>query len=133
MRYKKNSLKLFSLLLVLSLISCSSNKQDIEGTTRFSTIESDSNSYKYHEVNHNDTLWSISDRYYRNPLLWPDIYEKNQDKIYDADLILPGQRLIIYKQISPDDYRKAVGHAKSRGLWVVGYREESDINFLENN
>ena len=133
MRYKKNSLKLFSLLLVLSLISCSSNKQDIEGTTRFSTIESDSNSYKYHEVNHNDTLWSISDRYYRNPLLWPDIYEKNQDKIYDADLILPGQRLIIYKQISPDDYRRAVGHAKSRGLWVVGYREESDINFLENN
>ena len=133
MRYKKNSLKLFSLLLVLSLISCSSNKQDIEGTTRFSTIESDSNSYKYHEVNYNDTLWSISDRYYRNPLLWPDIYEKNQDIIYDADLILPGQRLIIYKQISPDDYRKAVDHAKSRGLWVVGYREESDINFLENN
>ena len=133
MRYKKNSLKLFSLLLVLSLISCSSNKQDIEGTTRFSTIESDSNSYKYHEVNYNDTLWSISDRYYRNPLLWPDIYKKNQDIIYDADLILPGQRLIIYKQISPDDYRKAVDHAKSRGSWVVGYREESDINFLENN
>ena len=133
MRYKKNSLKLFSLLLISSLISCSSNTQDIEGTIRFSTIESDSNSYKYHEVNYGDTLWSISNRYYRNPLLWPDIYKKNQDKIYDADLILPGQRLIIYKQISPNDYRKAIGHAKSRGLWVVGYREESDINFLENN
>ena len=133
MSYKKNSLKLFSLLLISSLISCSSNIQDIEGTTRFSTIESDSNSYEYHEVNYDDTLWSISYRYYRNPLLWPDIYKKNQEKIYDADLILPGQRLIIYKQISPKDYRKAIGHAKSRGSWVVGYREESDINFLENN
>ena len=133
MRYKKNSLKLFSLLLISSLISCSSNIQDIEGTTRFSTIESNSNSYEYHEVNYDDTLWSISYRYYRNPLLWPDIYKKNQEKIYDADLILPGQRLIIYKQISPKDYRKAIGHAKSRGSWVVGYREESDINFLENN
>jgi len=69
MRCKKNSLKLFSLLLISLLISCSSNIQDIEGTTRFSTIESDSNSYKYHEVNYGDTLWSISDRYYRNPLL----------------------------------------------------------------
>ena len=133
MSYKKNSLKLFSLLLISSLISCSSNIQDIEGTTRFSTIESDSNSYEYYEVNYDDTLWSISYRYYRNPLLWPDIYKKNQEKIYDADLILPGQRLIIYKQISPKDYRKAIGHAKSRGSWVVGYREESDINFLENN
>ena len=133
MSYKKNSLKLFSLLLISSLISCSSNIQDIEGTTRFSTIESDSNSYEYYAVNYDDTLWSISYRYYRNPLLWPDIYKKNQEKIYDADLILPGQRLIIYKQISPSDYRKAIGHAKSRGSWVVGYREESDINFLENN
>ena len=133
MSYKKNSLKLFSLLLISSLISCSSNIQDIEGTTRFSTIESDSNSYEYYAVNYDDTLWSISYRYYRNPLLWPDIYKKNQEKIYDADLILPGQRLIIYKQISPKDYRKAIGHAKSRGSWVVGYREESDINFLENN
>jgi len=133
MRYKKNSLKLFSLLLISSLISCSSNIQDIEGTTRFSTIESDSNSYEYHEVNYGDTLWSISNRYYRNPLLWPDVYKKNQEKIYDADLILPGQRLIIYEQISPKDYRKAIDHAKSRGSWVVGYREESDINFLENN
>ena len=133
MSYKKNSLKLFSLLLISSLISCSSNIQDIEGTTRFSTIESDSNSYEYHEVNYDDTLWSISYRYYRNPLLWPDIYKKNQEKIYDADLILPGQRLIIYKQISPSDYRKAIGHAKSRGSWVVRYLEESDINYLENN
>ncbi len=133
MRYKKNSLKLFSLLLISSLISCSSNTQDIEGTTRFSSIESVSNSYKYHEVNYGDTLWSISHRYYRNPLLWPDIYKNNQDKIYDADLILPGQRLIIYEQISPNDYRKAIGHAKLRGLWVLGYREGSDIKFLENN
>ena len=59
--------------------------------------------------------------------------KKNQNKIYDADLILPGQSLIIHKNISDRSREKAREYAKTRGLWVVGYREESDIIFLEND
>ena len=50
-----------------------------------------------------------------------------------ADLILPGQKIIIHKNISPTAKERAQTYAKNRGLWVVGYREESDIKFLENN
>ena len=68
----------------------------------------------------------ITTRYYGQ------IYSKNnKERIYDADLILPGQSLIIYQLISDESKSKARYHAKTRGLWVVGYREESDISFLE--
>ena len=80
-----------------------------------------------------DTLWSISYEYYDDSLLWPDIFKNNKERIYDADLILPGQSLIIYQLISDESKSKARYHAKTRGLWVVGYREESDISFLESD
>ena len=67
-----------------------------------------------------------------DPLLWPNIFKNNKDRIYDADLILPGQSLIINQNISATSKNKARTYAKTRGLWVVGYREESDIMFLEN-
>lgn len=133
MSIKKNSFRIFSLSCFLLISSCASNVAVIEGSSKFSTIQPNQNAYGYHTVEYGDSLWSISSTYYGNPFYWPNIYKNNIDKIYDADLILPGQSIIIHENISPSAKGKALSHAKNRGLWVVGYQEESDIEFLENN
>ena len=133
MNIKKNSFKIFSLSCFLLISSCSSNVANIEGSSNFSTIQADLTIHEYHTVEYGDSLWSIASMYYGNPFYWPNIYKNNTDKIYDADLILPGQSIIIYSNISEESKRKAQAHALSRGLWVVGYKEEVDIKFLEIN
>ena len=134
MNFKKNIFKIISLFIVTStIVSCTSKSVDIQGTTKFSTMIEDENTYRYHTVVFGDSLWSISAKYYNDPFLWPNIFKNNQNIIYDADLILPGQSLIMYEKISDGSRKKAREYAKSRGLWVVGYREESDITFLEND
>ena len=133
MSIKKNSFKIFSFSCFLLISSCSSNVANIEGTSNFSTIQTDLNIDEYHTVKYGDSLWSIALMHYGNPFYWPNIYKNNTDKIYDADLILQGQSIIIHKNISLVAKKRAETYAKNRGLWVVGYREESDIKFLENN
>ena len=132
MTLKKNSFKLFSIVYLMFISSCSSNLAQIEGTTSFSSIQKSKNINYYHEVEYGDTLWDISTSHYNTPLLWPIIFKNNVDIIYDADLILPGQSIIIDQNISRELYLKAKSYAEQRGLWVLGYREESDIEFLEN-
>lgn len=44
-----------------------------------------------HNVVPRDTLWWISDKWYKDPVLWPSIYEINKAEIKDPDLIFPGQ------------------------------------------
>ncbi len=132
MTLKKNSFKLFSIVYLMFISSCSSNLAQIEGTTSFSSIQNSKNINYYHEVEYGDTLWDISKSHYNTPLLWPIIFKNNVDIIYDADLILPGQSIIIDQNISRELYLKAKSYAEQRGLWVLGYREESDIEFLEN-
>ena len=134
MNFKKNIFKIISLFIVtFAIVSCTSKSVDIQGTTKFSTMSEDENTYRYHTVVFGDSLWSISAKHYNDPFLWPNIFKNNQNIIYDADLILPGQSLIIYEKISDESRKKAREYAKNRGLWVVGYREESDITFLEND
>ena len=132
MTLKKNSFKLFSIVYLMFISSCSSNLAQIEGTSSFSSIQKSKNINYYHEVVYGDTLWDISKSHYNTPLLWPIIFKNNVDIIYDADLILPGQSIIIDQNISRELYLKAKSYAEQRGLWVLGYREESDIEFLEN-
>ena len=132
MTLKKNSFKLFSLINLIFVSSCSSNIASIEGSSKFSSMQEGDIYYNYHTVEYGDTLWDISKSYYDTPLLWPDIFKNNVSIIYDADLILPGQSIIIEQNISREAKLVARSHAKNRGLWVLGYREESDIEFLEN-
>lgn len=134
MSFKKNIFKIISFFIVfLFIASCTSKSNEIQGTTNFSTMKEVENPYQYYTVVYGDSLWSISAEYYNDPLVWPNIFKNNQNIIYDADLILPGQSLIMYEKISNGSRNKAREYAKTRGLWVVGYREESDIIFLEND
>ena len=62
-----------------------------------------------HTVIPRDTLWWISDKWYKDPVLWPSIYEINKMEIKDPDLIFPGQKFDIpalvgsTKNLSPED------------------------------
>jgi len=62
-----------------------------------------------HTVIRKDTLWWISDKWYKDPVLWPSIYEINKTEIRDPDRIFPGQKFDIpaltgtSANLSPDD------------------------------
>ncbi|MEI8094771.1 MAG: LysM peptidoglycan-binding domain-containing protein [Spirochaetales bacterium] len=48
-----------------------------------------------HTVIPRDTLWWISDKWYKDPVLWPAIFEINKALIKDPDLIYSGQKFDI--------------------------------------
>lgn len=79
-----------------------------------------------------DTLWGISARseIYGNPYQWPLIYKANRSQIQDADLIFPGQNLMIQRDASAADVDAAVNHARTRGAWSIGVVEASDEAYL---
>jgi len=87
-----------------------------------------------YQVVSGDNLWDISGKsqVYSNPYQWPLIYKANQDKIKDADLIYPGQSLVIDQGASSSDVDAAISHAKSRGSWSIGTVESSDKAYLSN-
>ena len=50
---------------------------------------------KVYVVQAGDSLWSIAQQFYGNPLMWSHIYYANQSKIHDPNLIYQGQQLTI--------------------------------------
>ena len=69
MNFKKNIFTPILFFIVITLSSCSSQTIDIEGTTKFSSIEADNNSLQYHTVVYGDSLWDISYKYYDDPYI----------------------------------------------------------------
>ena len=83
-------------------------------------------------VQKGDHLWGISAKpaVYGDPYQWPLLYKRNRNEIYDPDLIYPGQVLHIQRDLSQTQINIAVNHAKTRGAWVLGEIEATDIQYL---
>src|SRR5215218_7710107 len=55
-----------------------------------------------HVIVRGDTLWDLAAKYYGNPYLWPQIWEKNQ-YVLDAHWIYPGDPLVLGLDVAPAD------------------------------
>jgi hypothetical protein len=67
-----------------------------------------------HVVVRGDTLWDLAAKYYGNPYLWPQIWEKNQ-YVLDAHWIYPGDPLVLGLTVAPADGLAAQGGAPGDG------------------
>jgi hypothetical protein len=53
-----------------------------------------------HVIERGDTLWDLAARFYGDPYLWPQIWEKNQ-YVLDAHWIYPGDPLVLGIEVAP--------------------------------
>ncbi len=83
-----------------------------------------------HVVAAGQSLWRISGMptIYNDPYRWPLIYARNKD-IEDADLIYPGQELMVRRDLMRTEIDAAIQHARTRGAWALGVVEESDVAY----
>ena len=69
-----------------------------------------------------DTLWDLAERYYGNPYLWPQIWEKNP-YVLDAHWIYPGDPLVVGISVTPiEDVRAAASMEGAEGDGVRASR-----------
>jgi hypothetical protein len=61
-----------------------------------------------HVIQAGDTLWDLAGRFYGNPYLWPQLWERNQ-YILDAHWIYPGDPLVLGPQVVPVDRLAGAG------------------------
>ena len=87
---------------------------------------------KHYVVVRGDSLWKIAARAeaYGNPLWWPLLLNGNRARIADADLIRPGQELLVTPPASAAESARAEDHARRRGPWSIGKRERKDRDYL---
>lgn len=53
-----------------------------------------------HVIERGETLWDLAARFYGDPYLWPQVWEKNQ-YILDAHWIYPGDPLVLGLEVAP--------------------------------
>ncbi len=63
-----------------------------------------------HTVEEGNSLWRIAgmEKIFSDPTYWPLIYDANQDKIFDPNLIYPGQTLAIPRGMSESEMQNRV-------------------------
>ena len=83
-------------------------------------------------VGEGEHLWGISghNMVYGDPYQWPLLFKRNRHQIEDADLIYPGQVLHIERDLSNAEIDRAIEHAKTRGAWILGITELTDLEYL---
>lgn len=69
------------------------NPQDIMADIKVA----DTTVYARHTVESGESLSKIAKHYYNDPMKYPAIFEANKDKLKSADVIHPGQQLVIPK------------------------------------
>ncbi len=75
-----------------------------------------------HVIERGDTLWDLAAKFYGNPYLWPQIWEKNQ-YIQDAHWIYPGDPLVLGIEVAPVDALSESGDPGSEGDYMAGEEE----------
>jgi hypothetical protein len=67
-----------------------------------------------HVIVPGDTLWDLAAKYYSDPYLWPQLWERNQ-YILDAHWIYPGDPLVLGPQVAAPETVAAGGEAGEAG------------------
>lgn len=69
-----------------------------------------------------DTLWDLAERFYRDPYLWPQLWERNQ-YILDAHWIYPGDPLLLSLEVQPvETLTELLGEEAGAGEEAVSER-----------
>lgn len=76
-------------------------------------------------VQRGDTLWDLAAKFYSNPYLWPQIWEKNQ-YVLDAHWIYPGDPLEIVGKITTNDSLATIGQGSEGGATGQGGGQEAE-------
>jgi hypothetical protein len=63
-------------------------------------------------VQQGDTLWDLAERFYSDPYLWPQLWERNQ-YVLDAHWIYPGDPLLVSIDVMPIGDLASVGDAEA--------------------
>ena len=83
------------LLAVLSLsLACQVTAQSADVKLQDSAPER-------YTVEKGDTLWSIANKFLKEPFRWPEIWRLNQDQVKNPNRIFPGDVLVLDRSKTP--------------------------------
>ncbi len=88
-----------AILLTLAAVSLSGTVLQAQDTTQ-AVPAAAAQLPSSHTVVRGETLWSIAQLYFADPLLWPEIYRLNTNVVEDPHWIYPGEVLVLAPVVS---------------------------------
>ena len=79
----------------LLLIAALGLSATIGAQVRADTVRLQENAPERHVVVKGDTLWDISEKFLKDPWLWPQVWQLNRDQIKNPHLIYPGDVVVL--------------------------------------